>query len=104
MMKKTITSIIISLGCFAVCAEPIRSNVSARDIINAYEEEGMVEVEYLESTGTQYIDTMWLPQANHFYEVFVDFQYIYTESYTPPRLHSESRRGCFLPFHRGLRG
>ena len=33
------------------------------------------EMEYLESTGTQWIDTGWLPQANKFYEIYVDFQF-----------------------------
>ena len=60
----------LSVFAMAAIARPVNSMLGAENVERIVEDEGIVQVEYLESTGSQYIDT----GLNSTYDGFCDFE------------------------------
>ena len=76
-MKKMFLAISVSWMLFGVVASPINSMLGAENVERIVEDEGIVQVEYLESTGFQYIDT----GLNSTNDGFCDFEIAFRKTY-----------------------
>ena len=70
----------LSLLAMAAIARPVNNMLGAENVERVVEDEGIVYVEYLESTGFQYIDT----RLNSTSDGFCDFEIAFKKTILDP--------------------